>query len=188
MKIINILLAALIVMMCFTKLFSEDRNQFSSNFGIFLGYGYFDYHEINNQLDTYHQIDGITLLPNIGMEIEYFSNKFILKNQLSTSYYKFENNETWKEQKITFWDVQDQLRFGYPFLNNQSHHFFPFTGVIVQYQSINTDFNYGLLCVDCFFQLKHEYSNFNIGILYGASYELDLPFKNQILKNLKLCF
>ena len=168
------------------NILAADNNQSSSSFNIFIGYGYFDYHQINNQLDTYHHIDGIKTLPIIGLDLEYIYSNFMLKNQLSASYYKYRANKSWGKQNLKFWEIQDQIKIGYCTVNNQNNRLFPFTGILLQYLAINTDFNYGVKCINCFFQYNHEYSNFNIGILYGISYELSLPLKNNFLQNINI--
>ena len=184
LRIFNIAILAIAT----TNIWAVDSRHWLSNFNIFAGYGYFNYHEINDQLDTYHSMDGIANLPNIGLDFEYGAMNFITKNQLSFSYNTYEKNESWKERKLAFRDIQYQLKAGYAVINNQYIRFFPFAGFLAQYQSINTDFNYVIRFIKCFFQYKNTYSNLTLGIIYGVSCELGLPLKMNILKNIKTGF
>ena len=176
------------IVICTTNVWAMDNSQWLYDFSVFAGYGYFDYHGINDQLDTYHNMDGITYLPNTGFEFEYRSMNFIAKNQLSFSYNTYEKNNLRRAGKLTFWDAQYQLKAGYAILNNPYIRFFPFAGFLAQYQSIKADFNYIIQYYKCFFKYKHSYSNITLGILYGLSCELSLPLKINILKNIKVGF
>ena len=69
----NIVFWVLICITSASTIYAADGSHSSLGYKIYVGYGYFDYYEINNQLEKYHQIDNISNLPILGLEINYMN-------------------------------------------------------------------------------------------------------------------
>ncbi len=174
MKISNIFLYAALVMIFTSTICTATGNHNPLKFNIFAAYGYFDYREISNKIEEFHKLDAIDWLPNAGIDVEYSFSRFFIKNQISYSSEKLKKKHRNRTNSFSFREIQDQLKIGCPVINNKHNRFFPFAGILFQYQSIKADFNYYLKCPSCFFQYNHDYDSFTIGIIYGASYEQSL--------------
>lgn len=152
----------------------------------YVGYGYFDYDEINTQLSVFHQIDGIKTLPNLGYEVGLEYSKILVSNQISTSLFLHDKQVSQLKQNVLFWEWSDFIKIGYPIAKIYRVRIMPFAGVLFQFQSIRTDFNYGIRSPNCFFQYKHDYNNFTSGLIYGITSDANLFTKKALFKNFSL--
>lgn len=176
-----------VIMMIFTfNIITAESNNSSFNYGIFLGYGYFDYNEINYKFDKFYHINAITTFPFIGFEFGYEHSYFILTNQLSFSFPVKKESSKRIGNYHTFREVQNQMRVGYSIVNYKNVRLFPFSGLIMQYLLIDTDVPAGIKTPDCFFRGENKYGNFSMGILYGISLETGLFLRNPVLDHFRI--
>ncbi len=174
-------------MLIFTfNIIKAEGNNSPFNFGIFLGYGYFDYDEINNKFDKYYHIDAITTFPNIGLEFGYDHSCLILTDELSFSFPVQKENRNATGDYRTFREIQNQTRVGCGIINHKTIRLSPFAGLVMQYLWIDTDVPAGIKTIDCFFRGENKYNNFSMGILYGISLETGLFLRNPFLDHFRI--
>ncbi|NOY76639.1 MAG: hypothetical protein GXO76_02085 [Calditrichaeota bacterium] len=176
---------AMLLLLLFASFFavhSPAHAQFyhsNTNFLPYVGGGYYDYRDINNQFKTYHSMEGVQIVPVLGIQTAYRFEKFVLSGAIEGTYRNLQKGATFNAQQLS-------LKFEIPILENAQRAAFPYVGFSFQNLTIHTKFDYAIRCPDCFFQMDHTYSALNAFVLFGISYQFTVPSRNFYLSHVGL--
>ncbi len=151
---------------------------------IFLGYGYFNYAEINQQFKTFHKISGIGNVPLVGARWRGSRSVFLIENALFGTFSQTNKMAGNFLRKFSAWNIQDNFKLNYPLFERSGNLIAPFAGVTLNYLKIQTQFNYAIKCPDCFFQYRRNYTGLSAGLLYGISFEHIFAGSGQVWRHL----